>query len=92
MRLGGHAAPKGLPTCKESNVGDKRGDLDHGGTHGPLGKFGRIWALGALLHIRKLIAQGVDAALGKSASQVRQKRVPHARPGPMGQHVARASV
>ena len=52
-----------------------------------MGKFGRIRALGALLHVRKLITQRRDPTLGESVRDADHKRMRHAGARTMRQHI-----
>ena len=53
-----------------------------------LGKFGRIRALGALLHVGKLITQRGDPTLCESVRDADHKRMRHAGARTMRQHIA----
>ena len=54
------------------------GCLSDGRAYGRLGKFGRVRALGALLHVGKLITQRCDPTLGESVRDGDHKRMRHA--------------
>ena len=80
-------------TCRRrraASSGSRARRRRHRGAHGGCATFGRVRPLRAALHVRKLVAQRGDAALGEIARDVRQERVRHARAGAVRHDVAGA--
>src|SRR5262249_40870859 len=65
LRLRRHTAAEGLAAGDQCKCRRKLSGCGHGGPNGRMRKFGWVGPPGALLHVRKLITQRGDAALGE---------------------------
>jgi hypothetical protein len=90
LRLRGHAAAEGFAAGNERELGDTPRRFRHSRAHRLVREHRRIRPLGAAFHIRELVAQARDAALGKTGGNLRHERMRHAGPGAMGEHVTGA--
>ena len=92
LRLRGHAAAEGFAAGNQRKRRQKTRGFSHRRAHRGLRELRRIGALAARLHIRKLIAQARDAALGKFARDRRHERMRHAGAGAVREHVTSARL
>jgi hypothetical protein len=68
LRLRCHSPAERFAAGDEGKVGQKAFDLSHGGANRRVGDRRRVGPFASPLHIRELIAQRGDAALGKPGS------------------------
>jgi hypothetical protein len=92
LRLGGHPAAKGLAAGDQGEIGREPAGRRDRGPDGRVRDRRRIRSPGALLHERELVAQRGDAALRQPGRGRLKEPVGHARPCPMGEHVAGPGV
>ena len=90
LRLRRHTAAEGLAAGNEGEFGHEPGRFARGSANRRVGKLGRVRPPGTLLHIRKLVAQGGDAALSELCRHHSHERMSHSGPCPMREKVARA--
>ena len=90
LRLRGHAAAEGLAAGDERQPGQTSCRFGHRRAHRGMRGGGRIGALAAALHVRELVAQGRDAALGQALCDLGHEGMRHARTGAVREDVPRA--
>lgn len=88
LRLRSHAAAKGFAASEKSKVGNQTRRFEHRRTHGGLSHLRRVGSFGALLHIRELVSQCRDPALGQSVGNGCHEGMCHARPRAMREDIA----
>ena len=92
-KLSGFTRPaKGLAAGEEGKFRCKPRGFGHGSADRRMRKFWRVGPLGASFHVRKLIAQRGDAALGEPPRNAVHERVEHSRSRPMREDIAGARV
>jgi hypothetical protein len=90
LRLRRHTAAEGLAAGDQRKCRRKLRGYGHGGPNGRMRKFGRVGPPGALFHVRKLITQRGDAALGELPRDDLHEWVEHSGSRPMREDVAGA--
>jgi hypothetical protein len=83
--VGGHSAAHGLAAGDEREVGGKLAGLRDRGPDGGFQYCGRVWATGAVLDVRKLVAERGHAATSEETGHVFHETVPHAGAGAVGE-------
>src|SRR5262249_26933902 len=90
LRLRGHPPAKGLAAAGEGKFRGKPRGFGHGSADRRMRKFWRVGPLGASFHVRKLIGQRGDAALGEPPGNAVHERVEHSGSRPMREDIAGA--
>ena len=81
-----------LSARNQLQLRSKAAGLRHCGADSSLGDLRCIGPPRTPLHIRELVAQGVNATARKTLGDVRQERVGHACPSSVSQDIARAGA
>ena len=92
LGLGGHAATEGFASGEESETGCAASRLRDGAANGGMSSFRRIGSPAACLHVKELVTEGGNAALGEAFGNGCEKRVLHAGPCAMGEDEAGSRV